>query len=32
VNAARNEGRELRVFSCVEEAIKWIECHGNDTD
>ena len=30
-NAARNEGHEVRLFSRVEDAIKWIECRGDDT-
>ena len=32
INAARNQGRELRIFSRLEDAIKWIECPGEDTD
>jgi hypothetical protein len=30
-NAARSEGREVRLFSHVEDAIKWIECRQDDT-
>jgi hypothetical protein len=31
VNAARNEGLEIRVFSRVEDAIKWIENREDKT-
>jgi hypothetical protein len=30
-NLAKNHGHEVRVFSHVEDAIKWIECHEADT-
>jgi hypothetical protein len=31
-NAAKNEGHQVRVFPRVKDAIKWIECPGEDTD
>jgi hypothetical protein len=31
VTAARNHGREIRVFSSVEDAIKWIESREDNT-
>ena len=31
-NAARNQGRQVRLFARVKDAIKWIECPGEDTD
>ncbi len=29
VNAARNEGHEVKIFSKVDDAISWIECPGD---
>ena len=31
-NAAWNHGRRVRLFARVMDAIKWIECPGDDTD
>jgi hypothetical protein len=31
-NAAWNEGHQVRLFARVKDAIKWIECPGEDTD
>ena len=31
-NAARNQGHQVRLFARVKDAIKWIECPGEDTD
>ena len=31
VNAARNHGLEIRIFSSVQDAIKWIESREDDT-
>ncbi len=31
-NAAWNEGRKVRLFSRVEDAIAWIKCPEDDTD
>ena len=31
-NAAWNHGRQVRLFARVKDAIKWIECPGEDTD
>ena len=31
-NAARNQGHQVRLFARVKDAIKRIECRGEDTD